>query len=163
MRDGEEGFAAFYADHYPGVWAYLLRLGAEPALASDVAQETFVRWLERKPAVIVGSARAYLYRTALNLYIDQYRRRRREIAWDAEVEESTASFPDEGPDSLSMPVWSRLSARQRQLLWLAYAEGFSHDEIAAITGLAAEGIRVLLARARSRFAMLQAQAEGKHE
>jgi len=41
------------------------------------------------------------------------------------------------------------------LLWLAYAEGFRHDEIAAITGLAPDGIRVLLSRARARFVALQ--------
>jgi RNA polymerase sigma-70 factor (ECF subfamily) len=44
-------------------------------------------------------------------------------------------------------------------LWLAYAEGFTHDEIAAITGLAPDGIRVLLSRARARFQALQNEGE----
>ena len=44
----EEGFASFYATHHAGIWAYLVRLGAPHALASDLAQDTFVRcaWTE---------------------------------------------------------------------------------------------------------------------
>jgi len=48
----------------------------------------------------------------------------------------------------------RLSARERELLWLAYAEGSSHREIADTLGLRAHGIRVLLFRARRKLAAL---------
>jgi RNA polymerase sigma-70 factor (ECF subfamily) len=37
-------------------------------------------------------------------------------------------------------------------LWLAYAEGYSHREIAEITGLASASIRLLLFRARHKIA-----------
>ncbi len=52
-----------------------------------------------------------------------------------------------------------MKPRERQLLWLAYAEGYSHREIAAVTGLAAASIRLLLFRARRKIAgFLRAQA-----
>jgi RNA polymerase sigma-70 factor (ECF subfamily) len=44
--------------------------------------------------------------------------------------------------------------RDRQLLWLAHAEGYSHREIAEITGLATASIRLLLFRARRKIARL---------
>jgi RNA polymerase sigma-70 factor (ECF subfamily) len=44
--------------------------------------------------------------------------------------------------------------RDRQLLWLAYAEGYSHHEIAEVTGLASASIRLLLFRARRKMARL---------
>jgi RNA polymerase sigma-70 factor (ECF subfamily) len=47
--------------------------------------------------------------------------------------------------------------RDRQLLWLAHAEGYSHREIAQITGLAAASIRILLFRARRKIANLLRQ------
>ena len=148
----EEGFASFYAAHHAGIWAYLLRLGATPAVASDLAQDTFVRWLERDAAKVRENPRAYLYRIALHLFIDHVRRSRREIAWDAVPE---IAAPEQEPGIIPQRVWTQLTLSQRQLLWLAYAEGFSHGEIAAITGLATDGIRVLLSRARARFQALQ--------
>ena len=151
MRD-DEGFEAFYAAHHAGVWAYLLRLGATHAMASDLTQDAFVRWLERDAwAPKDVGARAYLYRIAQNLYVDQCRRQRRETAWDDGQESAAADDAEPFPTK----IWARLPQRQRQLLWLAYAEGFSHGEIAAITGLAADGIRVLLSRARAKFQQLQ--------
>ena len=52
------------------------------------------------------------------------------------------------------PVLVQLRPRERQLLWLAYAEGYSHREIAQITGLASASIRLLLFRARRKAARL---------
>ncbi|MCC8363221.1 RNA polymerase sigma factor [Lysobacter sp. A6] len=152
MRD-EADFAAFYAAHHAAIWAYLARLGASPAVASDLAQDTFVRWLERDETKVQDNARAYLYKVALHLFIDHVRRSKREVAWDAVTE--VAAPEAERIGVIPHRIWSQLTLRQRQLLWLAYAEGFSHEEIAGITGLGADSIRVLLSRARARFQALQ--------
>jgi len=55
------------------------------------------------------------------------------------------------------PAMARLRPRERQLLWLAHAEGYSHREIAEITGLGAASIRLLLFRARRKIARLLRQ------
>ncbi|MGQ0734430.1 MAG: RNA polymerase sigma factor, partial [Acidobacteriota bacterium] len=47
---------------------------------------------------------------------------------------------------------ARLKPRERQMLWLAYAEGESHRDIAAMLGLKAASIRLLLFRARRKLA-----------
>jgi len=59
-------------------------------------------------------------------------------------------------DSQAMlgPAMAQLRLRDRQLLWLAYAEGYSHREIAEVTGLASASIRLLLFRARRKVARL---------
>jgi RNA polymerase sigma-70 factor (ECF subfamily) len=49
---------------------------------------------------------------------------------------------------------AHLTARERDLLWLAYAEGSSHREIADSLGLKSGSIRLLLFRARRRLAWL---------
>jgi RNA polymerase sigma-70 factor (ECF subfamily) len=41
-----------------------------------------------------------------------------------------------------------LKPRARQLLWLAYIEGMTHREIAAVTALNVMSVRILLLRAR---------------
>ena len=47
-----------------------------------------------------------------------------------------------------------LSSREQALLWLAYAQGASHDEIAESLGLKTSSIKQLLFRARRRLAQL---------
>ena len=44
-----------------------------------------------------------------------------------------------------------LSRREQQLLWLVYAEGFSHKEVASIMKLSQASVRVLTFRARKKL------------
>jgi RNA polymerase sigma-70 factor (ECF subfamily) len=49
---------------------------------------------------------------------------------------------------------AQLKPRERAMLWLAYAEGATHDEIAARLGLKSSSMKELLFRARRRLAAL---------
>jgi RNA polymerase sigma-70 factor (ECF subfamily) len=46
---------------------------------------------------------------------------------------------------------ANLSRREQQLLWLVYAEGFSHREVASIMKLSQASVRVLTFRARKKL------------
>ena len=49
---------------------------------------------------------------------------------------------------------AQLKPRQRDALWLAYAEGSSHQEIAMALGLKTSSVKLLLFRARRKLANL---------
>ena len=49
---------------------------------------------------------------------------------------------------------ARLKPRERDLLWLAYGQGSTHEEIAGSLGLKTGSIKPLLFRARRRLAAL---------
>ena len=49
-------------------------------------------------------------------------------------------------------AFGRLKPRERALLWLAYANGSSHHEIADVLGLKTGSIKLLLFRARRKLA-----------
>jgi RNA polymerase sigma-70 factor (ECF subfamily) len=49
---------------------------------------------------------------------------------------------------------AHLEPRQREILWLAYAQGASHNEIARELGLKSQSVRTLLFRARQKLAGL---------
>jgi RNA polymerase sigma-70 factor (ECF subfamily) len=53
-----------------------------------------------------------------------------------------------------MWLFARLKPQERDLLWLAYVEGFDHREIAAALHLAEKSVLVLLFRARPKLARL---------
>jgi RNA polymerase sigma-70 factor (ECF subfamily) len=49
---------------------------------------------------------------------------------------------------------SHLGRRERAMLWLAYAQGASHEEIAGVVGVKPGSVKSLLYRARRRMAAL---------
>jgi len=166
-----DAFAVFYERSARPLWAYLARVSADPALADDLMQESYVRFLcaDGAPSLIdqgEADARLYLFRIATNLLRDHWRRPR-SAAID-EVPEECFTAPDRAVQAdaniLLGPALCRMRPRERQLLWLAYAEGYSHREIAQVTGLAAASIRLLLFRARHKIAgFLRAPTAGDAE
>ena len=150
-------FAAFYERSARPLWAYLARASADPALADDLMQESFVRFLSAGYAPDGEvAARMIVFRIATNLLRDHWRRPRTIPIDELPPAHSAARDTSAQTDSrLTLsPALAQLRPRDRQILWLAYAEGYSHREIAQITGFATPSIRLLLFRARRHMAQL---------
>ena len=160
-------FAGFYSRSARPLWAYLARVSGDPALADDLMQESYVRYLcASQPASLAlegeVAARRYLFRIATNLLRDHWRRPHSTSIEELPEEFFAASASSAQADSQAVlgPALAQMRPLDRQLLWLAHAEGYSHREIAAITGLASASIRLLLFRARCKIArLLQNQAQ----
>jgi hypothetical protein len=70
-----ETFAGFYERSARPLWAYLARVSGDPALAEDLMQESYVRFLcASTPKDGEVAARRYLFRIASNLLRDHWRR-----------------------------------------------------------------------------------------
>jgi RNA polymerase sigma-70 factor (ECF subfamily) len=152
-----EAFAGFYERSARPLWAYLARVSGDPALADDLLQESYVRFLcAAHPQDGEVSARRYLFRIGTNLLRDHWRRPRTTSIEEIAAERMAAADQSTGSDAAAMlgPALARLRPRERQLLWLAYAEGYSHREIAEIMGFASASVRLLLFRARRKVAGL---------
>jgi RNA polymerase sigma-70 factor (ECF subfamily) len=155
-----DAFAAFYERSARPLWAYLARVSGDPVLADDLLQESYIRFLAADaPRTDVDgeiAARRYLFRIATNLLRDHWRRPKTAAIEDLSEEHFRAPDTSEAIDTRALlgPALLQLKPRERQLLWLAYAEGYSHREIAAITGLASASVRLLLFRARRKAAHL---------
>ncbi|MGA3033552.1 MAG: sigma-70 family RNA polymerase sigma factor [Terracidiphilus sp.] len=156
-----EAFAVFYQRSARPLWAYLVRVSTDPALAEDLMQESYVRFLCAANAPSLESdgetaARLYLFRIASNLLHDHWRRPRPASIEEIPEEFFAASGSAAQSDSQMLlgPAFRQMKRRERQLLWLAHAEGYSHREIAEVTGLARASIRLLLFRARRKIAAL---------
>jgi RNA polymerase sigma-70 factor (ECF subfamily) len=154
-------FAAFYERSARPLWAYLVRASCDTALADDLMQESYVRFLcaERAPSLDQDgevAARLYLFRIATNLLHDHWRRPRAASIDDLPEELFTANSTTAQTEAQAElgPALLRMKPRERQLLWLAHAEGYSHREIAQVTGLASASIRLLLFRARRKLARI---------
>ena len=163
----EETFRLFYDRTARPVWAYLARMTGDPRLADDLLQEAYYRFLRARATHDDDAHRKnYLFRIATNLAHDMRRRPRIDAA---ALEETGGADPADprGSDVAADTVrrvdlaraMSRLKPRERNLLWLAYAQGSSHGEIAEMLGLKASSIKMLLFRARHRLAALLRERE----
>lgn len=153
----DEAFAAFYTRTARPLWAYVARTCGNAALADDLVQEAYLRFLGaelRNDGEVAW--RRYLFRIATNLMRDHWRKPAHSAVEDLPESAlpSIENRSDERVDSQALLAagMQRMRPIERQLLWLAYAEGASHAEIAEITGFRVTSIRLMLFRARHKMA-----------
>src|SRR5262245_13481175 len=154
----EEAFRAFYELTARPVWAYLARITGDPRLADDLLQETYYRFLRtRSDFESDDHRRNYLFRIATNLVRDHRRRRghsERHLAERSQAENTSAGVHegDRAVRRLDLArAMDQMKPRERSMLWLAYAQGCSHEEIAEMLGLRKASLKALLFRARKRL------------
>ena len=155
----EDEFRVFYDLTARQVWVYINRMTGDGRLADDLLQEAYYRLL-RTAATFESDAhrRNYLYRIATNLVHDQRRRPRADREPLLEAEREAARDVPGGTEGRAARridlarAMARMKPRERSMLWLAYAHGCSHEEIAQMLGLKTSSLKALLHRARQRLA-----------
>lgn len=160
----EDAFRAFYERTARGLWAYLARVTSDREMADDLLQEAFYRFLRAGVAYESETHRRNsLYRIATNLARDARRRNlvRSVCGLVGDSIESVPSANGAGETEKKADferAMERLKPRDRAMLWLAYAEGASHTEIADTLGIRPGSLKTMLFRARRRLAVLMGRA-----
>jgi RNA polymerase sigma-70 factor (ECF subfamily) len=155
----EDTFRAFYDRTARSVWLYLARVSGDRQLADDLVQETYYRFFRAAATYESESHRRNsLFRIATNIARDAERRgkhRRHVPLPDVEHDKELVTASDDiaGRTDLARAM-AHLRPAQREMIWLAYALGSSHQEIAEALGLRTGSIKPLLFRARRKLAQL---------
>jgi len=155
----EEVFKDFYRQTAVPLRRYVIHTMGAARHADDIVQETYLRLLRHPPQTEnPQELRPYAFRIASNLITDSWRKQKHETGVPETLDASTVDSDAALPLDMKRTFLS-LRPLDRQLLWLAYAEGASHREIAAALGLRERSIRVLLSRARAKLAELLSPVE----
>ena len=156
---------ALYRRHASRVYTVVRRLTGDDAQAEDAAQETWMRAMRALPS-FRGQAMfsTWLHRIAVNCAL--YRRRR-----DRHQEQESAlpeGLVDERPrDEPLLRVrlqraMDRLPEGMRRVLVLHDVEGYTHEEIAEMLGVAPGTCKSQLFKARAKMrSLLRPQIEGE--
>lgn len=132
-------FSTLFESFAPRIKGYMIRQGANPDLAEELAQEALATvW--RKAALYSpdkGNPTTWIYTIARNLRIDRLRRER---AWQPLPESHEKQVCDDPtPDEMVSEqqrsqrvreALKELSPEQVQVVTLSFIEGYSHSEIA---------------------------------
>jgi RNA polymerase sigma-70 factor (ECF subfamily) len=159
-------FAALFAHFAPRVKAYLLRLGAPPALAEDLAQETLLN-LWRKAHLFdpaKASAATWLFTIARNLRIDAIRRERRPELDPEDFLPEAAPAADAGlamanDEARLRAALKGLSADQVQVIELSFFADKPHSEIAAQLDIPLGTVKSRLRLAMARLKRMMGEAQ----
>ena len=151
-RLDERAFASCYQHNSRALWSYLYRVTGRASDADDLVQDAFCRLLQADVGGLGDEElRRYVFRIGSNLLTDRWRRAAQEASWLDRLRGTTEAQVDPEYDDSVSREFASLKPRERALLWLAYVEGESHEDIARALGLSRGSIKVLLSRARGRL------------
>ena len=131
LEGNEQAFRDFYREQSPKLWKFLVARGCDRDLAYDLLAEAFLKFIQnvchdpREPV-------ALLYRIAINLRIDAFRR--------DQANPTTARNPEEIPELAQFPespevtdirrLVATLPESEQNFLLMRYWIGLSHKEVA---------------------------------
>ena len=156
-RGDVDAFEQLYRLHAGRVHALCLRLAADPVVARELTQDTFVKAWEALPRFRAdASLMTWLHRIAVNALLERRRGEKRRSARVSLADDEDAAEMIVGvvaaPDVATAIDLERavgaLPPGVRRAFVLHDVEGYTHEEIAAMTGLAAGTLRAQLHRAR---------------
>jgi RNA polymerase sigma-70 factor (ECF subfamily) len=155
-REGDVvAFERLYRENVGRIHAVCLRLSGDPALAEELTQDVFVRAWEKLDSFRGDSAfSTWLHRLAVNVVLGQRRtdgrRHARVLATDdPESYEIHGVAPSDVGARMDLDrAMAELPAASRTVFVMHDVEGFTHEEIAQLTGRAEGTCKALLHRAR---------------
>jgi RNA polymerase sigma-70 factor (ECF subfamily) len=144
------------------IFRYANRLLKNEHDAEDVVQEIWLKlWDKRDQLGNIKSMEAFAYRMTRNLCLDKIKRMKPTYFDDREEGSYRYDEADHRPDPQSRlelkdtvervnQIIGHLPEQQQSLLQMRDVEGLEYEEIADITGLEINAIRVTISRARKK-------------
>ncbi len=165
MIDDSE-FVALFREHHNAVLRFIERRVSDREAAADLTMDCFeIAWRKRDPRDPFGLP--WLYRTARNLIANEYRRRDREGALWAHIEDHVRILSSESSPALAetlVDAMKSLPERDREVLWLTYWEELPASEVAVVLEMSEGAVWTRLNRVRARLRpLLTAASDGRPE
>jgi len=174
VEGGTREFDSLFQQHWPLVFGVTLRILGDPDEAEDLSLEVFWRLYRRlqgdTKVAKIRNLRAWLFRSATNLALNELRSRKRRTHYEVQ-----AGVFDQAENSVENPiedieraeervrvraVLAGMKVRDAQLLLLRYT-GLSYKEVAEALDIKPSSVGTLLARAEKAFEERYRELEGK--
>lgn len=140
--------------YYKELFSYIQKLVNDKEYAKDITQETYMRTLEANSNSTIDNKRAFLYRVAKNIIIDQARKNKKNSFIDFEEEKHISK--DEQAEELTIKLnenqvlleeIKKLPQKRRQVFVLHIIEGYSRKEISQLLNITISAVEKHISRA----------------
>lgn len=152
-QDFENHFLDAYKQNADAIFRYCYLRLSDRDLARDFTQETFMKvWQYAQKNGVIKNLRAFLFTTARNLVVDQYRRKKAtsldnmmEQGFDIGIDNRQSDMDKiDGRQALSF--LGSIPEKYRDAIYMQFVEGLSIKEIAEVTGETENNISVRIHR-----------------
>lgn len=156
-----EEFADFYVGAKDRCLRAAIATGMDPGRAEEATAEAFARAWSRWPTVrLANSPAAWVVRTAINVDISWWRKRRRELTVPETPEQLPRNDSDDDTDHDLLEAVRRLPPRQREVVALRYFLDLDAETTAHELGIARGTVSATLHHALKTLRLQLTNPEG---
>ena len=132
--------------HFAPLRKYVFFRSGDTELATDIAQETFLRIWEKQDKVKPDRIKGLLYKIASDLFITHYRKEKRSFDFFKYYQSDKEAYSPE--DELVFKqlkqqysrVLAKMPEKQRTVFLMSRVEGMKYSEIAEINGISVKAV-----------------------
>ena len=159
----QTAFHELYERYAPDVYRFALWLSGSPTEADDIASETFVRAWTSSSKIRTETIKAYLFTIARNLFLQQQRRQKRQVALDYAAQKTGSGPHNFVEDRLALAQVLQqlqdLPESERTALVLRVYHELPYAEIARVLEISVSAAKVKVHRARLKLTAVRAAWE----
>jgi RNA polymerase sigma-70 factor (ECF subfamily) len=141
------------------VFKSLIKMGATREDAEDIVQNTLYKALKYVDSIDYRSARAWLFRVALNEFYNICKRNKKNLLMNINYIDINDFLTESAEDTVINSekvediknTLEKLQPVYKEFLILKYVIGFSYRDISEYTGYSENKVKIYLYRARNKF------------
>lgn len=142
----QQEFKVLFENHFADVRKYVFYRSGDTDVATDIAQETFLKIWEKQNSIQPEKVKGLLYKIAGDLYISHYRKEKRSFRFfNSFVFENESQSPEEEmtfnqlKENYSNSL-EKMNEKQRTVFLLSRAENLKYTEIAEVLGISVKAV-----------------------
>jgi RNA polymerase sigma-70 factor (ECF subfamily) len=153
LNDDHKAFGKLVEKYQSDVRGLLIRLtNGDKALADDLAQDVFIRaYKYLKSFKATASFSTWLYRISYNVFIDNYKSQKQTENIDDYYNSICDENNDSGTEIDFQTALKVLGPNEKVVILLHYSKGYSHNEIAKITGMPLGSVKTNILKAKDKL------------